>query len=413
MTAEVGGGIGTSLAGYQERLKERGRSFSADVAERYVERWTAEGTGAVLRIRTVLVAALHEFLAGHGLLNIDRVSMSPITDPLAHEVEHSPVIGYKGVSYRTTHSMIYSKMLACMNPAVSGIFVDSPNIRLELPEPSGRQRGKYLVDFSQMDIEFRRRGRIGESMYREEEDAVSALLAAERDRALDFFEDLVRFAVGRVIERESGSLKALGVRLEVPAKPFPRFLKDEATARLGDPAGGLEKALGREAGSPFFWILGLYRENYDLVYPYAPGEGLHPADIPSSRIYNYDLCASALPIDGGQGAGAYEVLSGGLREWIYPVIARRLLDNGVIPEEPRFDAAGNILNMEALGGYGPFLAAARLKGADGLSIFPETAGGGLGLERFLFATLQGSVVRRIEDVTLFGKNPDSAELYLF
>jgi hypothetical protein len=191
-------------------------------------------------------------------------------------------------------------------------------------------------------------------------------------------------------------------------------MRDEAVARHGE--AGLEKALGAEAGSPFFWILGLYRENYDLVYPYAPGEGRRGAAIASSRIYNYDLCAAAT---GRDAAGrpvrgeAFEVLSGGLREWLYPVIVERLLDNGILAERPRFDAEGNIENMAALGGYGPFLAAARLVDDTGLPLFPETAGGGLGIERLLFALLRGGAVARIEDVTLFGKNPDSAGLYLF
>jgi hypothetical protein len=408
----VEGGIGSRLAGYQEGLRKAGRSFSSEVEERYVGRWTGNVLGAALKVRTSLVAGLHEFLVGRGLLNIDRVSMSPITDPLAHEVEHSPVIGYKGVPYRTTHSMIYSKMLACFNRGVPGIFVDSPNIRLELPSAGGEQRGKYLVDFSQMDIEFRRSCRIGEAMYAEEPEAVTALLEAERDRALDFLEDMVSFAVGRILERDSGELACLGVSLEVPRKPFPRFQKDEALRRHGAEKG-LEAALGREAGSPFFWILGLFRENYDLVYPYFPGDARHKDRVASSRIFNYDLCAASASLDGGPLGPAFEVLSGGLREWLFPVIVTRLIDNGVLSEAPRFSPAGDIENMEALGGYGPFLAAARLRDAEGLSLFPETAGGGLGIERFLFAILGGAAVRRIEDVTLFGKNPDSADLYLF
>jgi hypothetical protein len=406
--------IGESLERYQQGLKAQGRSFSADLSDRYAERWRAPTLRAALRVRTSLVAALHEFLVDRGLFNIDRVSMSPITDPLAHDVEHSPEIDYKGVSYRTTHSMIYSKMLACMNPDIPGIFVDSPNIRLELPSASGAQREKYLVDFSQMDIELRRKGRIGPEMYSGEVETVSCLLGQERDRALDFFEDLIRFAVGRVLARDHGELADLGVSLEVPPKPFPRFYKDEAARRHGE--AGLETALGREAGTPFFWILGLFRENYDLVYPYLPGDARHGDAVPSARIYNYDLCASSLALGGSGGrklGDAFEVLSGGLREWIYPVIVQRLVDNGVLPELPRFDEAGNIENMAALGGYGPFLAAARLEDESGLSFFPETFGGGLGLERFLFAVLRGPEIRRIEDVTLFGKNPDSADLYLF
>lgn len=406
--------IGRSLSEYQDELRARGSNFQAALRSRYAERWTGSPLHDVLKVRTSLVLGLQDFLAGRGLLNIDRVSLSPITDPLAHGVEHVPVIDYKGVPYRATHSMIYSKMLACFNKELPGIFVDSPNIRLE--EPSGAQRGKYLVDFSQMDIEMRRRGRIGEEMYWKEPETVSALLAAERDRALDFFEDMLVFAVRRILERDSGELERLGVSLEVPAKPFPRVRRDEALREFGaavDASGGLERAIGRELKSPFFWILGLFRENYDLVYPYEPGEAARRDEVPSSRIYNYDLVAASAPRGGRELGTAYEVLSGGLREWIYPVIVRRLIDNGVIAEEPRFSADGDLENMEALEGYGPFLAAARLRDEEGLSLFPETAGGGLGLERFLFAVLKGPVVRQIEDVTVFGKNPDSASVYLF
>jgi asparaginyl-tRNA synthetase len=405
--------IGRSLSVYQAGLGAQGSNFSAAVRSRYAERWMGTGLCSALKVRTSLVLALHEFLSGRGLLNIDRVSLSPITDPLAHGVEHVPIIDYKGVSYRTTHSMIYSKMLACFNKELPGIFVDSPNIRLE--EAAASQRGKYLVDFSQMDIEMRRSGRIGEEMYRKEPEAVSAILAQERDRALDFFEDMIVFAVEKILERDKGELADLGVELRVPAKPFPRIRRDDALKEFGadiEKGEGLEKVIGRKLGLPFFWILGLFRENYDLVYPYEPGDAQRSSEVPSSRIFNYDLAAASLSETGKQG-GAYEVLSGGLREWIYPVIVKRLIDNGVIREEPRFSESGDLENIEALEGYGPFLAAARLKDKDGLPLFPETCGGGLGLERFLFAILKGPVVKTIDDVTLFGKNPDSADVYLF
>lgn len=400
--------IGRSLADYQAGLRASGKSFSGELSRRYAERWTGGPLAAALAVRTTLVGALHEYLGGKGLLNIERVSLSPVTDPLAHDVESTPVIGYKGVPYRTTHSMIYSKMLACFNPAIEGIFVDSPNIRLELPDGEGRQRGKYLADFSQMDVEVRRKGRIGEAMYREEPETVSAILVLERDRALDFFEGMVVHAVSRLLERNAADLASLGVALDVPARPFPRFAKDEAVRRHGE--AGLEKALGREAGTQFFWVLGLFRENYDLVYPFFPGDARR--GVPSERIYNYDLCAAARRADGGLGE-AFEVLSGGLREWLYPAIVARLLDNGVIPEPPRFSPEGDLENIEAMEGYGPFLAAARLSGPDGLPLFPSTFGGGLGIERFLYATLRGPVLRRIEDLTYFGKNPDSDDVYLF
>ena len=153
--------IGRSLAEFQAGLEEGGSSLEAHIRGQYSGRWTGEELRAALGIRTTLVLALQERLAEAGLVNIDRVSISPVTDPLCHGVEHAPSISYKGVPCRTTHSMIYGKMLACMNAGIDGVFVDSPNLRLELASPDGAQRGKYLVDFSQMDVEFRRARRIG------------------------------------------------------------------------------------------------------------------------------------------------------------------------------------------------------------------------------------------------------------
>ena len=405
--------IGRSLADFQEGLRERDISFEGCLRADYAGRWTGDALRDALGVRTALVLGLQDYLAEAGLVNIDRVSLSPVTDPLCHDVEHAPVIPYKGVPYRTTHSMIYGKMLACMNPGIEGVFVDSPNIRLELASRDGSQRGKYLVDFSQMDVEFRRSRRIGEAMYFDEPETVARLLELELDRALAFFEGMIRAAVSRVAATKAAELGRLGVRLEVPASPFPRYDKDEALRETGGDAARLEERLGLESGSQFFWITGLVRENYDLVYPYLRREGKRGGGpIGSREVYNYDLCAKSLRADGSEGK-AFEVLSGGLREWVYAAIVERLVDNGIIRAKPRFTEGGDVENMEELEGYGPFLAATRLRDEEGLPLFPETAGGGLGIERCLFALLNGPRLLRIEDVTLFGKNPDSAPLYLF
>ena len=112
-------------------------------------------------------------------------------------------------------------------------------------------------------------------------------------------------------------------------------------------------------------------------------------------------------------SGMIEVLSGALREWLPEGITARLLDNGVIPEAPRLDEDGEITNLAALGGYGPFLQVACRRNAEGQPTFPDTFGGGIGIERLLWALLRGPHVGPIDDVTYFGKNPDSAELFLF
>ncbi|MDH7484528.1 MAG: hypothetical protein QHH01_07865, partial [Spirochaetales bacterium] len=401
--------IGASLSRYQQSLVDRGQSFSEAVRASHVEKWTSASLAHVLRIRTALVLGLQEYLVSRGIMNIDRVSLSPVTDPLCHDVEHAPIIMYQQSPYRTTHSMIYSKMLACMNPLIDGVYIDSPNIRLELP--SSQQRHKYLIDFSQMDIEFKRWRQLTEEDYFDRPAVTSAALEEERDRALDFFEDLIIYAVKKILALAEPDLEALGVTLAVPQKPFPRFFKDE---QQDHESKSLEARLGQAAGVQFFWVLGLLRENYDLVYPFLSKSGDIPsrASISSRQIYNYDLCAAPLYKDGTLGQ-AYEVLSGGLREWVYDAIVARLLDNGILKEAPRFDAQGNITNMEALEGYGPFLAVAHLRDASGKPYFPQTCGGGLGIERSLFALLHGPEIQDIDQVTCFGKNPDKELPFLF
>ncbi|MCE1195557.1 hypothetical protein LWX53_03550 [bacterium] len=401
--------IGGVLASWQESLKAKGQSFASDLGDRYLGKWRGGALADALAIRTQMTLGMQEFLAGRGLANIDRVSLSPVTDPLCHDVEHVPMIGYQGVPYRTTHSMIYSKFLACVNPGVAGIYIDSPNIRLELPHEEEARKRKYLIDFSQMDIEAKRRLTIGDDEYFDEPEKVAGLLEKLRDEALDFFEDLVVHTVRRMKTQCPEQLAALGVTLEVPQKPFPRFYKDEA----GEDEG-LEARLGEKAGTQFFWVLGLLRENYDLVYPFLKRDGSVPAasTIGSRQVYNYDLCAAAKYLDGTFGE-AFEVLSGGLREWFYPAIIARLLQNGILSQAPRFDGRGNIENMEALDGYGPFLAAVAARGADGSSLFPQTFGGGMGIERALFTLLQGPVIKKIDEITCFGKNPDARAPFLF
>ena len=129
-------------------------------------------------------------------------------------------------------------------------------------------------------------------------------------------------------------------------------------------------------------------------------------------IYNYDLCAKSIIRETGAQTPGLEILSGAVREWLYEAIVERLLDNGIIPVKPVIQD-GNIKNIDELGGYGPFLLMTAKKDSQGRSAFPETFGGGIGVERALYAILRGPVLNKIDDITCFGKNPDSHQLYMF
>jgi len=412
MADTISQSVGQSMYNFQAALNQGGQSLDDFIDEHYVGKWRAEAIYHVMAVRTTLVNSMQNFLANEGLLNMERISISPVTDPLAHDVEHLPSISYKGHTYVTTHSMIYAKFLACFNERIKGIFVDSPNIRLELESPTGQQRKKYLIDFSQMDVEVRRNRGLSLDDYLNNTAKVGEILEQDFEIALSLFERMIVTAMSAVTDTNDDNLKALGVRIDVPTTPFPRFAKDEAAKKMGK--GELEKKLGRTVPSQFFWITGILRENYDLVYPYllADGTTVKLSELTSQCIYNYDLCAQPRGRDSKEFGDAYEVLSGAIREWLYEPIIERLLENKIIPVRPVF-INGNIDNIDLLGSYGPFLAAVGRKDTDGRPMFPETFGGGIGIERTLFALCAGKVVSEVDDVTLFGKNPDSHPVYLF
>jgi len=404
--------IGESLLGFQSALKENGSCLDSFVKETYLSKWMKDELYHAMAIRTTFVNAMQIFLADSGLCNMERVLLSPVTDPLAHDVEHTPCIRYKGNTYRGTHSMIYSKFLACFNKNIKGVFVDSPNIRLEIENPLGNQRGKYLIDFSQMDIEVRRNRGVELGEYLNDPKKVTQIIQEDYEKALTFFEELIIYSIKAVIEKNEDDLKALDVVLEEPKPPFPRFRKDEVEKKYG--AAKYEKKVGSEADSQFFWITGLMRENYDLIYPYLKPDGskIPLGDFTSDMIYNYDICAQSIQRDTGKYGDAFEICSGAVREWLFEPIIERLLDNNIIKVKPIFKD-GNIVNISDLEGYGPFLLAASQKDADGKSMFPETFGGGIGIERTIYALCKGEKIKKVDDITLFGKNPDSHPLYLF
>jgi len=403
--------VGQRLDRFQQSLAQRGSSLKQEIDARYLGKWRSETLYHVSRIRTALVGGMMDHLIEAGLLNLERVSVSLVTDPLAHTVEHLPEIPYRGADYVTTHSMIYAKFLACHNPHLKGIFVDSPNIRLEPADSEGRQRGRYLIDFSQLDVEVRRNRGVELDAYLDKPREVTALLQEDLAKALTLFEGMTRSGFTKVQRLAGDSLKALGVRIDLPEKAFPVFYQTEAEASLGK--ADLETKMGEATEAQCFFVVGLMRENYDLIYPYLRRDGSRRPirEFSSREIFNYDLCVKGRQLDGTFSA-AKEVLSGGLREWLPEAIVARLLDNRVIPEAPAFED-GEIRNLEALGGYGPFLTVALSRDAQGRSTFPETFGGGIGIERLLWTLLRGPFIQNIDDVTFFGKNPDSTELFLF
>ena len=402
--------IGHNLFGFQAALRQSGSNLNEYLEKYYYKKWVSDELYAAMAIRTTFVNALHLFFEEEGLFNLERLQMSMVTDPLAHDVEHTPSISYKGQAYVMTHSMIYSKFLACNNPKIKGVFVDSPNIRLELESLDRVQRGKYLIDFSQMDVELRRNRQIDYETYLQEPEKVKEILSEDMEKVIDMFERMLMSSLSRILEKNQNELELLGVTLELPEKPFPRFKLDEIKKKYGSTH---EINAGKEVNGQFFWIVGLLRENYDLIYPYiTPGAKISMNDITSGMIYNFDICAKSINRDTGEQSPALEILSGAIREWLFEAIVERLIDNKIILERPIIEE-GNLINIDKLGGYGPFLLMASKNDANGRRLFPDTMGGGIGIERTLYSILRGPKIKKIDDITCFGKNPDSHQIFMF
>jgi len=75
--------IGEDLFHFQASLVQSGSSFEDFIRENYVNKWVGDSIYAAMAIRTNFVTAVNNFLVNEGLLNLERIQISPITDPLA------------------------------------------------------------------------------------------------------------------------------------------------------------------------------------------------------------------------------------------------------------------------------------------------------------------------------------------
>ena len=338
--------------------------------------------------------------------------MSLVTDPLAHTVEHLPEIPYRGADYVTTHSMIYAKFLACHNPHLKGIFVDSPNIRLEPADPQGRQRGRYLIDFSQLDVEVRRNRGIELDAYLDKPREVTALLQEDLAKALKLFEGMARAGFDQGAAPGRRQPEALGVRIDLPEKPFPVFYQTEAEAKYGK--AELESEDGRGHGLPVLLRGGPHARELRPDLP-LPAPGRQP---PGHRRVHQPGDLQLRPVREGPPAGRHQLgRQGGPQRRPAGVAARghrrRASWTTGDPRGSRSSRTGRSRTSkpwEAMAPSSPWLCPGTPRGAPSSRRPSAAASASNGS---LWTLLRGPFIQNIDDVTFFGKNPDSTELFLF
>lgn len=221
-------------------------------------------TDAILRVQSAILKAVADHMYEKGVTQLMPIMLSPITDTLNHDVDEAE-IEYCGQKLKLTKSMILHKQLALMSEHRKGIFIVSPNIRLE-KEHCGKS-GRHLFEFSQVDFEFKDKS---------------------KEEVMVFMEDLFAEIIKRIKQDCKEELEYFRRDIKVPSKPFKVFESKELETKYGK---DFEKIVSKKATEPF-WILDHEREfydkehpekhryylNFDLVYPEGYGEGLSGAE---------------------------------------------------------------------------------------------------------------------------------------
>lgn len=259
------------------------------VIESVLQKLKQSETRLILRIQTVVLKTIHDFMREEEIFQIPPVILSPITDPLSpdpdEEIIKQPQIEYNGQELVLCQSMILQKQIALLTD-VQGIYTISPNIRLEHPQRG--TTGRHLFEFHQADFEIAR---------------------AKMEDVMRLVEKLFTRIFERVKASCDEELQALDRTLEVPSPPFPRFTRHEMKAKYGK---RWEKESSKHQ-KEFFWVTCHDREFYDKEEEDKPG-----------HFKNYDLLYPE---------GYREALSGGEREYKYERIKKRLREDGLPLED--------------------------------------------------------------------------------
>ncbi len=224
----------------------------------------------ILHVQSAVLKSLRDFMWKEGITELMPVMLSPFTDPLAHGV-YEGALDYEGQKLQLTKSMILHKQLSMMRGDLKGIYIVSPNIRLE--HGARGKTGRHLIEFSQVDIE---------------------LAGASHIEFMAFMEKLYSHVISFTKSECADSLKRLGRKESELSTPFKMFDRVELEREHGSE---WERVMSEKVTQPF-WVMDHYREfydkedpatgkhvNYDLVYPEGFGEALSGAE----RETEYDI----------------------------------------------------------------------------------------------------------------------------
>jgi len=261
----------------------RGNTSILDMREvqQLLEEIGSEKKRAIIGLQTGVLRSMSDFMYERKVPQLMPIMLSTFTDPLFRSVFDAS-ISYYGQELKLMKSMTAHKQIMVLS--VPKFFVVSPNIRLEKEDTS--ESGRHLIEFSQLDMEFR---------------------DWDKWKFMDFMEDLLIHVLEDVVKRHSKELKVFGRSLSVPKKPFERY---ESKELAGEKEAAVQKL--SECSSEPFWVLDHAREFYD-----------REDELRDGYFHNYDLIYPE---------GFSEALSGGEREFDYSRLVKAMQRSGQDPK---------------------------------------------------------------------------------
>jgi asparaginyl-tRNA synthetase len=257
---------------------------------------------AILRVRSEIEKAMHDFFDERGFIRTDP----PILTPAACEGTTTlfPVDYFDEQAYLTQSGQLYIEATAL---ALGKVYSFGPTFRAEKSKTR-----RHLTEFWMVEPE---------------------VAFAGIDDIMSLAEDFISFIVGRVLERRRPEMQTLErdiAKLENIKTPFPRITYDEAVQMLqeGHAKGELENKFewGGDFGSPDETYISSKFERPVMVHRY-------PAKVkafymePDPNRPDLALCCDVLAPE-----GYGEIIGGSQRMSSYELLVQRIHEHG-LPEE--------------------------------------------------------------------------------
>jgi asparaginyl-tRNA synthetase len=284
---------------YPISLKEHGIEFLMENRHLWVR---SSRQVAILRIRSEIEKAIHDFFEERGFTRTDP----PILTPAACEGTSTlfPVDYFEDQAYLTQSGQLYIEATAM---ALGKVYSFGPTFRAEKSKTR-----RHLTEFWMVEPE---------------------VAYATLDDDMVLAEDFISYIVQRVLERRRPDLETIGrdiSKLEAIKAPFPRLSYDEAAAMLDEAfkQGELENKFeyGNDFGSPDETYLSSQFDRPVMVHRYPAAVKAFYME-PDPQNPKYALCVDVLAPE-----GYGEIIGGSQRIGDYQLLLKRIREQG-LPEE--------------------------------------------------------------------------------